>query len=126
MVHAFAIEVLWLFTRSEERHGFPSLVTVTAQPSHHQRLVFPRWLFGAHLSHLIPIPHLTVHLADPRFHSPTTLAYESITHTSFIGSTHAIYREADHAPTCPYRLPFPVCQLGSHNIALSHCFLVSR
>jgi len=39
------------------------------------------WLFGAHLSHLVPIPHLTVHLAGALPHSPTTLAYGSITHT---------------------------------------------
>ena len=64
----------------------------------------------------------TVHLDDTRPHSPPTLPYESITHTSFIGSTHAIYREADHAPTCVYRLlSFPICQLGSHNIMPSHC-----
>jgi len=41
------------------------------------------------------------------------LAYEFITHTSFIGNTHAIYREAGQAPTS-----FPICQLGSHSIAL--------
>jgi len=52
-----------------------------------------------------------VHLADTRPLSPTTLAYESI--------IHSIYGEADHAPTCAYRLlPFPIWQLGSHNITL--------
>jgi len=39
---------------------------------------------------------LTVHLADTRPHSPTTVAYESIARTSFIGSTYAIHRKADH------------------------------
>jgi len=64
----------------------------------------------------------TVHLADARPRSPTTLAYESITHTSFISSTHAIYREADHAPTCAYRLlSFLICPLGSQNITPSYC-----
>ena len=64
----------------------------------------------------------TVHFADTRPHSPTTLAYESIIHRSTISNTHTIYRENEHAPTCAYRhLSFPICQLGSHNIALSHC-----
>ena len=64
----------------------------------------------------------TAHPADTRPHSRTTLAYEPITHTSFIDSTHAIYREADHAPTCAYHLlSFPSCPLGSHNITPSHC-----
>jgi len=62
----------------------------------------------------------TIPLAHTRPHSPTNLAYDSITHTSFIGSTHAIYREADHAPTCAYRLlSLPICPLGLHNITLS-------
>jgi len=65
----------------------------------------------------------TVHLADTRPHNPTTLANGSIIHTSLIGSTHAIYREADHALTCAYRLlSFPICQLGSHNITLLIAF----
>jgi len=65
----------------------------------------------------------TVRLADTGLHSPTTLAYESITHTSFIDNTHAIYGEAGHAPTCAScLLSFPICLLGSHNITLSHCF----
>jgi len=52
-----------------------------------------------------------VHLADTRPHSPTTLAHESI--------IHSIYSEADHAPTCAYHIfPFPIWQLGSHNITL--------
>jgi hypothetical protein len=63
----------------------------------------------------------TVYIANTQPHSPTTLAYESITHTSIIHSTRAIYGEADHALTCPYRLlSFPICQLGSHNIRLSY------
>jgi len=63
----------------------------------------------------------TVHLADTRPQSPSTLGYESI-HTSFIGSTHAIYREADHALKCAYRfLLLPICPFGSHNITPSHC-----
>jgi hypothetical protein len=54
----------------------------------------------------------TVHLADTRPHSPTTLTYEPITHTSIIGSTHVIYDEVDYAPTCAYRLlSHPICQL---------------
>ena len=64
-----------------------------------------------------------IHLADTRPHSPTTITYKDSPHTSIIGSSHTIYGEAGYAPTCAYRLlSFPVCQLGSHNIALSHCF----
>jgi len=84
--------------------GSPAMVTVTAQPSHYQRTVFPKWLFGAHLSRLVPIPHLIYVLldrafADTRPHIPSTLAHKSITHTSFISNTYAIYGEAGHAPT---------------------------
>jgi len=62
---------------------------------------------------------LTVHLADTRPHSRTTLTYEPITHTSFIGGAHAIYREADHGLPCAYRLlSFSVCPHGSHNVTL--------
>ena len=42
----------------------------------------------------------TFHLAHTRPHSLTTLTYESTTHTSTTGSTHAIYGKLDHAPTC--------------------------
>ena len=66
---------------------------------------------------------LTVHIADTRSHSPTTFAYESIIHRSAISNTDTIYCEIGHAPICAYyQLSFPICQLGSHNIALSHCF----
>jgi hypothetical protein len=55
----------------------------------------------------------TVHLADTFPHSSTTLAYESITHTSIISSTQTIYTEADHALTCACRLLlFPVVNLA--------------
>jgi len=96
--------------------GSPASVTVTAQPSHYQRPVLPK--FGAQLSRLVPVPHLTVHLADSRSHGPITLAYESITHTSFIGSTHAIYREADqhrHVRIAFFRFPFVnLAHIASH------------
>ena len=63
----------------------------------------------------------TVHFADTRPHSHTTLAYGSIRRRT-ISNTHTIYRENGHAPTCAYRhLSFPIGQLGSYNIALSHC-----
>ena len=90
-------------------------VTVTAQTSHHQRPVFPKRLFGAYLSRLVTIPHriCTVHLADTQPHSPTTLPYESITHTIITGSSHVIYGKADYAPTCTYRLPsLPIVHLA--------------
>jgi len=55
MVHAFSVELLWLFARLVERHGFPRF-------SHRYRLAKPsmflKRLFGAYLSHLAPIPHL--------------------------------------------------------------------
>jgi len=43
-----------------QRHstGSPAIVAVAARPSLHQRPVFPKRLYGAHLSRLIPIPHL--------------------------------------------------------------------
>ena len=64
-----------------------------------------------------------VHFADTRPHSPTTLTYEDSPHTSIIGSSHTTYGEAGHVMICAYcHLSFPICQLGSHNIALSHCF----
>jgi len=57
-------------------------------------------------------------------HDDQAVIYESITYTSTIGGTHAIYGEADHVPTCAYcLLSFPICQLGSHSITPSHCFL---
>ena len=63
----------------------PSFI-VTAQTSHHQRPVVPKRLFGAYLSQSL-ILSATVHLADTQPHSPTTLAYESITHTTTTGSS---------------------------------------
>ena len=65
----------------------------------------------------------TVHFTHTRPHSPTTLAYESITHRSTTSNTHTIHCENGHAPICAYcHFSFPLCQLGSHNIAPSHCF----
>jgi hypothetical protein len=37
----------------------------TAQPNHHQRLVFPNRLFGAYLLRLVRISHLIYALLDP-------------------------------------------------------------
>ena len=90
-------------------------VVITAQTSHHQRPVFPKRLFGVYPSRLVTTHHLiqTVHVTDTRPHSPTTVAYESITHASIIGSSYTIYGEADHASTCAYRLPsFPIINLA--------------
>ena len=67
--------------------GSPAYVTITAQPSHHQRTVLSKRLFGAHLWSLFLILSMfssTVHLADTRPHSRTTLVYESSTHTGTI------------------------------------------
>jgi hypothetical protein len=61
----------------------------------------------------------TVHLADTRPHSPTTLTYESVTHIGTIGSTHAIDGEADHAPTCAY---VRIAVFRSPFVNLAHAF----
>ena len=112
----------------EDRHRS---ATVTAQTSHHEWPVFS----NGYLVHVCrawslflirSMCSLTVHLADTRPHSPTTLAYEDS--PSIIGSSHTIYGETGHEQTCAYRLlSFPICQPGSHNIALSHFFFhISR
>ena len=49
---------------------------------------------------------MTVHLADTRPHSPATLAYKSITHTPFIGSTHANLPIAEPAMHRHVRIAF--------------------
>jgi len=53
MIHAFVIELLWLFSRPEERHGFPDFIhrDCLAKPP-----LFSKRLFGAYLSHLIHVP----------------------------------------------------------------------
>ena len=38
--------------------GRQMAATVTAQTSYHERPVFSKYLFGAYLSRLVPIPHL--------------------------------------------------------------------
>ena len=109
--------------------GSPAPDTVTAQPSH-QRPVFPTRLFwcvsialGPYSSSHLCAPRPSISLILDLIALPLT--YEFITHTSFIGNTHAIYREAGHASICAYRNPsFPICQLRSHNITLSHCFFL--
>ena len=107
--------------------GSPASVTITSQVSHHQRPVFSKRLFGAYLSHLVTISRLIciVHLADTQPHSPTALAYESITHASIIGSSHAIYVKADHAPTCAYRLPsLPILNFAHRTLRFLIAFLI--
>ena len=56
MVQAFAFELLWLFARPEECHGLPSFQSplLPGQATDASE----RLLFGAYLSHLVPIPHL--------------------------------------------------------------------
>ena len=58
------------------------------------------------------------HLAETRPHSPTMVAYQPITHTSIIRSTHTIYSEAGRTPTCAYRLLSLPAVLCGYNIAL--------
>ena len=108
--------------RPEEPPGFPSFghcyCPAQSSPVHG---VSTKIIWCASIAHgpysslyLCALCSSAVHLADTRPHSPTTVAYESITHTSFIGSTYAIYREADHAPTFAY------CPLHSSFINLAH------
>jgi len=119
MDHGFAIELLWRFSRLVECHGFPSsghcYCPAQSPPTPGASRSFGAYIaLGPYSSSYLCAPP-TVHLADTRPHSPTSLAYKSITHTSFIGSTHTIYRKGDHAPTCAYLLlSFPICPLGSH------------
>jgi len=109
MARAFAI-------RPEERHGFPFPRPATTNTQCFLKGYLVRIDRAWSLFFILSMCSSTVHLADTRLHSHTPLTYESITHTSTTGSTHAIYGEADHAPTCAYcLLSFPICQLGSHN-----------
>ena len=123
MVHAFALELLWLFPSPEGGHGFPNFghryCPDWPPPA-------PKRLFGAYLSRSVTTPHLicTVHPADTQLHSPTTLAYECITHASITGSSHAIYGKADYAPTCAYRLlSFPIAILAHNTLLFLIAFL---
>jgi len=93
------------------------------------RMVFPKWLFWC--ASITLGPYSSSYLCAPRPYislildltALPSLAYESITHTSFIDNIYAIYGEAGHAPTCAYcLLSFPICLLCSHNITLSHYF----
>jgi len=99
--------------------GPPAAVTVTAQPSHHQHPVFPKRLFGAHLrawsysSSCLCAPRPSISLVLDFTAQPRSPTGPSPTHAS--SAAHAIYRKADRAPTCVYRLlSSPICQLGSH------------
>ena len=107
-----------------ERHGSPAPVTVTAQASQHQRPVFLK-------SDLVALgPYALFYLCAPRpsislmldlivYHPRLRVHHPHKLHRQH----HDIYREADHPPTCVYHLlSFVICQLGSHNIALSQYF----
>ena len=58
------------------------------------------------------VTHLSPPLPHTQSHSATTLAYESTTHASTTGSTHAANGEADRL------VSFPLAHFGRHNIAL--------
>jgi len=94
----FALELLWLFSCPNECHRFPSF----------GHRYYPPPAPGVSKGYLVCIYHSsplflnlsmcssTVHLADTRPQS----------------TTHAIYGEADHAPTCMYRFfRFPFVHL---------------
>jgi len=107
MAHGFAIKLLWRFSCPGNTTGSPATVTVNAQPSH-QHPVFQngyvvRIYRAWSLFLILSMCSSTIHFADTRPHSPTTFAYDSITHTSFVGITPYHLCEADHAPTCAYR-----------------------
>jgi len=119
MVRALAIELLWIFIHPEDIIGSLAMITVTTLSSHTTPNVPKTVSLVCFYRPLIILSMCssTTHLADTRPHSCTTLTYESTTHTSFIGSTHNIYREANHALPCGYcLLSFSVCPLGSHNV----------
>ena len=132
MVRAFAFGLLWLYSFPKERNGSISSATVAAQTSYHHRPVFPNRLFGAYHIALGPSSPCQLHalrtsithiyprlfsLSHTQSHSATTVAYESITHTSTIGSTHAANGAADRL------VSFPLAYFGRHNIALLSLYL---
>jgi len=75
-------------------------------------------------------PYSSSHLCVPRLSVSLILDLTALSPsptgpspTQASSPTHAIYREADRALTCAYcLLSFPICPLGSHSIAASHCF----
>jgi len=117
MVHAFAIELLWLLNRPE---GSPASVTVTAHGVSKLVIRCAFIVLGPYSSSYLCAPRPSISLILDLI--ALTLSPTSPSHTSFIDNTHAIYGEAGHAPTCAYcLLSFRICLLGSHNITHSHC-----
>ena len=124
-VHTRVIELLWLFSFPKEHAG--PFLRPPLTPG------FPNGLFSAYSVAFGPSPscqlralrasatHLSLSrlfLSRTQSHSATTLVYESITHTSTTGSSHAANGGADHAPTCAYRLvSSPPAHFGRYNMA---------
>jgi len=114
MVHGFAIELLWVFTHPEEPHGFTSFghrycpAQSPPTPGVSKKVIW-----------CVSMCPSTVHLADTRPHNSTTLAYGSMAHTSFIGSTHAIIVELvmhRHVRITFFRFPFVnLAHITSHS-----------
>jgi hypothetical protein len=85
MAHAFALELLWLFSRPQERHGFPSLghrycPEASGTPKGYLVRIYHAWSLSLILFVCFP----TVRLADTRPNSPTALAYESTAHPYYL------------------------------------------
>jgi len=79
MVHALAIELLWIFIRPEDVTGSLAMITVTTLSSHTMPGV-PKVVSLVRFYCLLIILSMcssTTHLADTRPHSHTTLTYES-------------------------------------------------
>ena len=57
-------ECEWFMRSQLSHYGYSPIQTVPQLQSLLLRTVFPKWLFGAHLSCLVPIPHLIYVLLD--------------------------------------------------------------
>jgi len=76
--------------------GSPATITVTALPSHTSARCFRngylvRFYRASSLLTILSMCSSATHLAGTRPHSRTTLAYESIAHTSTTNSIHGVY-----------------------------------
>jgi hypothetical protein len=117
MVHTFAIELLWLFSRAKERHEFPTFPHRYCADQPHQRPVFPKRLFGASSIAQVPFPRAT---CSSTGHLSLTLdlialppSPTSPTPPQAISSTYAVYGKANHAPTCAYHRHYATrCNAG--------------
>jgi hypothetical protein len=122
MVHAFALELLWPFSRPEDRHRFPCF-DHRDHPDH-QRPVFPKgclvrdlssWSFlvlatsseTVHHSFVSPSGSLQLTLD---LHNPASLTNEPMIYTSTTGSTQLSMAKLTfqgHVRIAFFRFPLP-------------------